>query len=371
MGERILLGVTGSVSASLVPKLMQRMLSMGHEICVIITEAAKQFVDFDALVQLSGSFNACKAVKVRRILDDQDEIDFYRKDKTVLHVELARWASRVIIAPCTSNTLNKINMGLADNLLLSTLKAVDRSMVPVFLAPAMNTQMFVNDYNAIFVAKGMGYDILWPTVKLLACGSHGIGAMADVDTICRIAVDGHRWRYPLKNGIGTFFPNRRINHPGLFGAVRKHDVHTGVDVYVYPHEGPRFDDHDVVVPVEDGVVMHIGQFTGKRVGSPWWLDSEFVAVRGRSGIVVYGEILVELNLRVGMFVEQDTRLGIVTSILRKDPVVSVYPHSQRMLHLELLRGDAACECAPEWPVGGARPKELLDPSVYMFDMWRN
>jgi hypothetical protein len=92
-----------------------------------------------------------------------------------------------------------------------------------------------------------------------------------------------QWRWPLPN-----VPKLLPDTPGRFGAVRKHDVHTGVDLYCAVSAK--------VVAVEAGEVVAIEPFTGPDAASPWWLSTEAVLVEGASGVVVYGEVHPEVQV---------------------------------------------------------------------------
>ena len=87
------------------------------------------------------------------------------------------------------------------------------------------------------------------------------------------------WFFPLKNYQHQI---PQDEHPGAFGAVRKFDVHTGVDLYC-PEGTPIF-------AVEDGRVITIEIFTGPRAESPWWYETLAILVEGESGVVCYGEV---------------------------------------------------------------------------------
>jgi len=74
------------------------------------------------------------------------------------------------------------------------------------------------------------------------------------------------------------------NDLGAFGVKRKYDIHTGVDLYC--NHG------DVVLSIEEGEVLAIKPFTGEIAGFPWWNDTWGIAIKGKSGIINYGEVKV-------------------------------------------------------------------------------
>ena len=279
---KILLGLTGSVATTLNYKLINAFRTEGHEVKVVFTNKATQFMD--ELVECSGWYG--------------DEDEYYKpgqyvKGGTITHIELRDWADAFVIAPCSANTMSKIRNGICDNLLTTIVRAWNTQNKPLYIAPAMNVDMFEapQTYKQI-LALNNDYRIrtIWPTKSKLACGYVGIGAMADIGTIVNI-VEGHRWTNVTLYDKILLDNLKYIGHPGLFGANRRYDIHTGIDLY-----GGAY---CAVGPFEEGEVVHIGQFTGAAVGSPWWNDTYSVSVQGRSGIIVYGEIQPTSDLKVG------------------------------------------------------------------------
>src|SRR5205823_9885236 len=116
----------------------------------------------------------------------RDRTDHYRRDDSVLHIELRRWADLFIIAPLDANTLAKLAAGLADNCLACVWRAWDVAR-PVVLAPAMNTLMWDHPLTARHLATLTGDNtyvhVVGPVTKGLACGDVGVGAMAEVAEI--------------------------------------------------------------------------------------------------------------------------------------------------------------------------------------------
>jgi len=166
-----------------------------------------------------------------------------------------------------------------------------------------------------------------------------------------------RWLWPLPSNW-TPPPTRG---DGSFGVVRKHDVHTGVDLYCEPGQEVR--------AVRDGWILLITAFTGASVGSPWWLDTSVVGVASRDGeCVLYGEIQPEmLHAAVGARVACGQLLGRVQRVRREDD-----GRPTTMLHLERWgsRGDVlrcydgdGWKTPNDWPIGVSRPVSLLDPTA--------
>lgn len=137
---------------------------------------------------------------------------------------------------------------------------------------------------------------------------------------------------------------------GTFAAVRKHDIHTGVDLHC-PAGSP-------VHAVEPGIIVSIVPFTGPDADSPWWLPTDAVMVAGPSGVVLYGEVVAPVDLRPGVTLAAGEVLGHVSRVLRND---KGKPTS--MLHLELY---AAGTTQPVWwRLGEPCPKELCDPTPFI------
>lgn len=157
------------------------------------------------------------------------------------------------------------------------------------------------------------------------------------------------WRFPLSEFSGLPIGD----HPGAFGARRKHDMHTGVDLYTV--EGAK------VFAVERGVIKHIGRFTGASVGTSWWNETDAIVIEGASGCVVYGEIIVAEGIAVGDSVNIGDCLGVVTAVLVPSKIRNdIAGYSNVMLHLELLRefkGEFV-----DWGLGEVKPFILLDPT---------
>lgn len=113
-------------------------------------------------------------------------------------------------------------------------------------------------------------------------------------------------------------------HPGGYMVTRKKHIHKGVDLYC--------DEMEPVYSVEDGIVLAITLFTGEKHGSPWWNETLAVIVKGKSGLVVYGEINPKSDLRVGAKIGRGNHIGNVMQVLTTDK-----GRPMSMLHLELCR----------------------------------
>lgn len=354
----ILLGVTGSVSARLWKKLEVALGELG-EVRTVMTETGWKMA-------------GCPIND--HVLRDHHEWVINGRDwdlgDPVLHIDLKNWADVYVVAPCTANTLSKIALGLSDNLVTNVARAWPDHK-PMFVAPAMNTDMWNNHKTTSYLQSISGglknwnqHPCIRPQTKTLACGDYGIGALANVSDIVQHIKNELTWTTPIKNQE-VFVP--QYPHPGAFGAVRKFDTHTGVDLYTK---------HGVhVFPVEMGVVVDIVDFTGSKVkdehgnSMSWWNDTKAVLVKGASGVVVYGEI--QPSCVVGEVVSCKNPIGYVIPVLPDHKLRPDIPHhSTSMLHIELYES-AAAEKDFRWGVwknGEPQPKGLRDPTQFLLNM---
>ena len=162
---RILLGVTGGIAAYKSPDLVRRLRERGAEVQVVMTEAARQFVT-------PLTFQAVSGREVRDSLWDE------AAEAAMGHIELARWADAVIVAPATAEFLAKLTQGRADDLLTTLCLA---TAAPVHVAPAMNQQMWANAATQANVAtlRSRGVSVLGPASGSQACGETGEGRMLE------------------------------------------------------------------------------------------------------------------------------------------------------------------------------------------------
>jgi murein DD-endopeptidase MepM/ murein hydrolase activator NlpD len=137
-----------------------------------------------------------------------------------------------------------------------------------------------------------------------------------------------------------------MNDQGKFGAIRKYDIHTGVDIYM--HEGSP------VHSIEDGVVVSVVDFTGQEAGSPWWNDTKAVMIEDScNGVILYGELSTDCV--VGQKISKGDLVGKIVRVLKND---KGKPTS--MLHLELYK--AGTKEPVWWRLNEAKPDCLLDPT---------
>jgi phosphopantothenoylcysteine decarboxylase/phosphopantothenate--cysteine ligase len=185
---RILLGVTGGIAAYKSPELVRRLVERGCEVQVVITSGAKQFVTPLTFEAVSG----------RRVRDDLWDP---AAEAAMGHIELARWADVVVVAPATANFMAELAAGRAADL-LSTLCVA--TTAPIFLAPAMNQAMWANaavQANRA-VLESRGIRLLGPAEGDQACGETGPGRMLEPLEIATALLEGAgRLRTQLLAGL--------------------------------------------------------------------------------------------------------------------------------------------------------------------------
>ena len=164
-GKHILLGVTGGIAAYKSPDLVRRLRERGAEVQVVMTQAAREFVT-------STTFQAVSGRTVRTDLWDASA------EAAMGHIELARWADAVLIAPASADFLARLAAGLADDLLTTLCLATE---APIAVAPAMNHLMWSNAATRANIATlaGRSVQILGPGVGDQACGESGEGRMLE------------------------------------------------------------------------------------------------------------------------------------------------------------------------------------------------
>jgi phosphopantothenoylcysteine decarboxylase/phosphopantothenate--cysteine ligase len=171
MNKRIILGVSGSIAAYKSPDIVRRLQDLGAEVRVILTSGGKEFVSERSLQTVSKN-------KVHDNLWDSEA------ELSMGHIELAKWADVVIIAPASANTIAKLCHGKADDLLSTVILATSAS---VMVAPSMNQQMYASlamkDNLALLQKRDVR--IIDPGSGEQACGDVGEGRLAEASEISR------------------------------------------------------------------------------------------------------------------------------------------------------------------------------------------
>ncbi|MBU1308507.1 MAG: bifunctional phosphopantothenoylcysteine decarboxylase/phosphopantothenate--cysteine ligase CoaBC [Gammaproteobacteria bacterium] len=163
--KRILLGVSGGIAAYKSADLVRRLKERGAQVRVILTDAAQHFITPLTLQALSGNPVSSS------LLDPAAEA-------AMGHIELAKWADMVLIAPASADIIARIAHGLANDLLTTCILA---TAAPVAVAPAMNQQMYKNIATQQNLARLSSYNfyIYGPGVGDQACGDTGSGRMLE------------------------------------------------------------------------------------------------------------------------------------------------------------------------------------------------
>lgn len=163
--RRILLGVSGGIAAYKACELVRRLRDLDAHVRVVMTESATHFVSPTTFQALSG-----EAVRVS-LWDEQAEM-------AMGHIELARWAERILIAPASADIIARLAHGLANDLLTTLCLA---SAAPLYMAPAMNQQMWAHPavQENVDTLRRRGVHLLGPASGDQACGDIGSGRMLE------------------------------------------------------------------------------------------------------------------------------------------------------------------------------------------------
>lgn len=168
-GKNIVVGVTGSIAAYKSADLVSRLMKRGHEVHVVMTRDAREFITPLTLQTLSRQ-------PVTTDLYDE------KADWHPGHIELADQADLLVVAPATANVIAKFANGIADD----TLGAIHlATLAPVLIAPAMNGKMWKHPATRrnVEILKERGVEFIGPEEGMLACGYEGIGRLWPVEGI--------------------------------------------------------------------------------------------------------------------------------------------------------------------------------------------
>ncbi|NOX08896.1 MAG: bifunctional phosphopantothenoylcysteine decarboxylase/phosphopantothenate--cysteine ligase CoaBC [Gammaproteobacteria bacterium] len=168
-GKRLLLGVTGGIAAYKAAELVRLLKLAGAEVRVVMTAAACEFITPLTMQALSGH-------RVHTDLLDTDA------EAAMGHIELARWADAILVAPASADFIARLNSGRADDLLTTICLATEAN---VLIAPAMNNKMWSNSVTQQNIAslQTHGLQIIGPDSGDLACGETGPGRMVSPEML--------------------------------------------------------------------------------------------------------------------------------------------------------------------------------------------
>jgi phosphopantothenoylcysteine decarboxylase/phosphopantothenate--cysteine ligase len=164
-GKRILLGISGGIAAYKTVDLARKLTQAGAQVRCVLTEGATHFVSATALQAVTG-------VAVRHSLWDE------AAEAAMSHIELARWADTLLIAPATADVMARLALGMANDLLTTLALATQAKLC---LAPAMNGMMWRHPATQanLAVLQQRGANILMPESGSLACGEVDTGRMPE------------------------------------------------------------------------------------------------------------------------------------------------------------------------------------------------
>jgi len=170
--KNIILGVTASIAIYKACSLIRRLKECGFMVHVVMTQEAQELIRPVVFQSLSGN-----RVYTGGIFDAPDNWDIH-------HIALAEKADLILIAPATANIIAKLAAGICDDLLSCTVCA---SKAKVLIAPAMNTNMFNHKITQgnITKLKSCGYKFVMPRKGMLACGTVGVGCLAETVEIIK------------------------------------------------------------------------------------------------------------------------------------------------------------------------------------------
>lgn len=166
--KKIIVGLTGGIAAYKTTYLIRLLIQAGAEVRTIMTSAATKFITPLTIETVSQNQVAGEM--------------FPDRFASTHHIDLAEWPDLFVIAPATANCIGKVASGICDDLLTTVLCA---AQAPIMIAPAMNTQMYLNPItqNNIEYLKSLDYIFIGPGEGELACETTGVGRMLEPDEI--------------------------------------------------------------------------------------------------------------------------------------------------------------------------------------------
>ncbi|MBK2029021.1 bifunctional phosphopantothenoylcysteine decarboxylase/phosphopantothenate--cysteine ligase CoaBC [Francisella noatunensis] len=172
MGNKILFGITGSVSAFKTINLIRLFIKSGVECRAIVTIGAQQFIKPELLVALG-----CNVYT-------DESLNMSEYSQSMAHINLSRWADKIFIVPASANTIAKLAHGLADDLLSQTILANDDNS-KVYITPAMNVNMWQNQLTQMNITKlqNIGFNLIAPDQGIQACGDIGSGRLHEPEVL--------------------------------------------------------------------------------------------------------------------------------------------------------------------------------------------
>ncbi len=161
-------------------------------------------------------------------------------------------------------------------------------------------------------------------------------------------VEDNRWRNPLPDCAWSL-PCGKY-YPAAFGARRKYNLHTGIDLFC--------ENMQPLASVEAGKIVSIGDFSNQKDKSPWLNRTRVILIEGQTGVVAYCNVIEKPGLRVGRAVTAGEIIGNVIRINKKRRKNDIC-----MLHLELYKPGTRKRVI--WSYNFPKPPQLLDPGKYL------
>jgi phosphopantothenoylcysteine decarboxylase/phosphopantothenate--cysteine ligase len=210
--RRILLLMSGSIACAKATGLVSAWVKTGHDVRVACTPSVAEFVGPATLEGLSG----------QPVFDDT-----FARGSAMEHIRLAQWADWLVVCPATSNLINKLAAGIADDAVTTLWQAAWGRPAQRFIVPAMNTRMwqYPATQASVVTLRNWGVQVLPTASGELACGEQGEGRMLEVDEVlaqleAAAVVPSARPRRVLVTGGGTREPIDAVRYIGNHSSGR-------------------------------------------------------------------------------------------------------------------------------------------------------
>lgn len=167
--KKIVIGISGGIAAYKIAELVRQLIKSEAQVKIMMTPAATQFISPTTFAALSGN------TVYTEIFDD-------RAPNAMPHIELAKWADLIVIAPATANVIAEVAHGFANNIISTTCLATTSKII---IAPAMNKEMWANPATKTNTAMLVKQNkiICGPAVGNQACGDYGYGCMVEPEVL--------------------------------------------------------------------------------------------------------------------------------------------------------------------------------------------
>jgi len=194
--QKILFILTGSIALFKIAFVLSSLKKQGYDIKIIATKAALNFIGLSTLEGLTS---------------EKIYTDMYESGSNMDHIHLVRWADTIVVAPATANYINKISLGIGDDLATTALLAHDFEK-PVLLFPAMNTKMYNHPATTEHIQKlkNWGVQIYDSATGVLACGETGVGRLLEPDDIIKIVQEQCHLNLTSKKSVQSSLKSKKI-----------------------------------------------------------------------------------------------------------------------------------------------------------------